>query len=224
MIKLNQELFEKINIKKIELLQVCKKIIEKNLVAGTWGNVSYRINKDYMIITPSAINYDKLTIEDIPVVNIETLEYIGLKPSTELKLHVEIYKFKNDVNSVIHTHSLYASVFAATHKKLPPILEEIAQICGPEVRCAKYAASGSEQLVKNTIAVLKNSNSAFLANHGAVVCGRTLNEALTCAIVLEKGCKVYCESKKIGKIKILSKKEAENFFWFYKNRYQNKPE
>ncbi len=222
--KIDEKLLEIINKKKIELIEICKKIVEKNLVEGTWGNVSVIINENYLIITPSAINYDNLSIENIPIVNIHTREYIGLKPSTELNLHIGIYNLKKDINAIIHTHSLYASTFAATGKKLIPFLEEIAQICGPKILCSRYAIAGSEELVENTLKVLKNSNAAFLKNHGAIVCGRTLNEALTTAIVLEKGCKIYCETKKIGRLKFLTKKEAEKLYWFYRNKYQNKPE
>lgn len=210
--------------KKKELIEICKKIVEKDLVAGTWGNVSAKINNEFIIITPSAISYDKLNVDNIPIVNINSLEFIGTKPSTELNLHIAIYKNRIDVNAIIHTHSLYASIFSATHKSLPPILEEIAQICGVDVKCTKYAMAGSEELVNNTLIVLKNNNAAFLANHGAIAIGRTLKEALTCAIILEKGCKIYIESTKIGKLKKLSKKESEKLFNFYREKYQIKPD
>lgn len=213
-----------INEKKNELIEICMKILEKDLVAGTWGNVSLKIDDDYIIITPSAISYDKLNTDNIPLINIHTLEYIGGKPSTELNLHIAIYKHRKDLNAIIHTHSIYASIFACTGKPLPPILEEIAQICGQKVMCTKYAMAGSEELVKETIKLLDNSNAAFLANHGAIACGRTLKEALTCAIILEKGCKIYCEAKKIGKIRTINKKEAKSLVSFYKEKYLSKPE
>jgi L-fuculose-phosphate aldolase len=213
-----------VNIKKKELIDICKQIVEKNLVAGTWGNVSCKIDENFIIITPSAISYDKLDEESISIVDRKTFEFIGKKPSTELNLHLAIYQNRNDINAVIHTHSLYASIFAATHKNLKPMLEEIAQICGPAVKCTKYAIAGSELLVKNTIPLLQDANAAFLANHGAIACGRTLKEALTCAIILEKGCKIYCKSKNVGKLRFLPYLEAKKLYLFYREKYQAKPE
>ncbi|HPC38217.1 MAG TPA: class II aldolase/adducin family protein [Exilispira sp.] len=224
MINLSDDLQEIINQKKKELIEICKAIVEKGLVAGTWGNVSTKIDDNFIIITPSGINYDKLSFENIPIVNIKTKEFIGEKPSTELNLHLKIYEKKNDIKAIIHTHSIYASLFAVTGKSLPPILEEIAQICGPKIKCAKYAIAGSDELVKNTIEVLQESNAAFLANHGAIACGRTLKEALTCALILEKGCKIFYKSKNIGKIRILPEKEAIKLYNFYREKYQSKPE
>lgn len=224
MINLSVDLLEIINQKKKELIEICKAIFEKGLVAGTWGNVSTKIDDNFIIITPSGINYDKLSLESIPVINRKTKEFIGEKPSTELNLHLEIYEKRNDIKAIIHTHSIYASLFAVTGKSLPPILEEIAQICGPTVKCAKYAIAGSDELVKNTIKVLQKSNAAFLANHGAITLGRTLKEALTCALILEKGCKIFYKSKNIGKIRILPKKEAIKLYNFYREKYQSKPE
>ncbi|MFN3411670.1 MAG: class II aldolase/adducin family protein [Exilispira sp.] len=224
MIELSNDLYEIVNKKKEELISICKQIVQKNLVTGTWGNVSFKINENYIIITPSGIGYDRLSNENIPIVNTETSEYIGNKPSLELNLHLEIYKRRKDLKAIIHTHSLYASIFAVTGKSLPPILEEIAQICGPKILCTKYAVAGSEELAKNTIKVLKNSNAAFLANHGAIACGRTLKEALTCAITLEKGCEIFYKAKQIGRINFLSIKEAEKLNRFFKENYQSKPD
>lgn len=220
----NNDFNEFIKNKKIELINICKEIVEKNLVAGTWGNVSCKINDDYIIITPSAISYDRLNEKNISLVNRKTHEYSGNKPSTELNLHLALYEKKDDVGAIIHTHSLYASIFASTHKELKPMLEEIAQICGPEIKCAKYAIAGSNQLVKNCLEVLNDSNAAFLANHGAIACGRTLKEALTCAIILEKGCEIYYKSKKVGKIKFLKMKESKLLYKFYREKYQSKPQ
>ncbi|MCR4422111.1 MAG: class II aldolase/adducin family protein [Spirochaetales bacterium] len=221
--KFNSEFENDLHIKKKELISICNQIVQKDLVSGTWGNVSCKIDENYIIITPSAVSYDKLDEESISLVNIKTLEFSGKKPSTELNLHLAIYQKRNDVNAIIHTHSLYASIFAATHKTLKPMLEEIAQICGPVIKCTKYAIAGSQLLVEKTLSVIKDSNAAFLANHGAIACGRTLNEALVCAIILEKGCKIYCESKKISKIKYLSNKEAKMLYQFYREKYQKKP-
>ncbi|MCX6269620.1 MAG: class II aldolase/adducin family protein, partial [Bacteroidetes bacterium] len=82
-----------------------KKLLSEGLVTGTWGNVSVKVDEHTMVITPSGRKYDELTPEEMVVVNIRTLEYEGgIKPSSELKLHAEIFKQRKNITAVIHTH------------------------------------------------------------------------------------------------------------------------
>lgn len=204
---------------KNELLKACKTIVEKKLVYGTWGNISIRIDDNHFIITPSAKPYDKIQIDGIPIVSINPFTFIGDKPSTEVQLHLNIYKNRSATGAIIHTHSLYASCFAATHKTLPAILDEISQICGPRVLCAKYGKPGTDELVKYTLKALEDRNAAFMANHGSITCGINIDEAILASEILEKGCKVYIKSKTIGRPKKLNYKESAQLFDFYRNVY-----
>ena len=96
-----------------------KKLLKEGLVARTWGNVSVRINDHQMVITPSGRRYDELSPADMVLVDFYTLKFEGkIKPSSELKLHCQVYKTRPHIQSVIHTHQMYASIVAASQKNV----------------------------------------------------------------------------------------------------------
>lgn len=97
-----------------------KKLVETDLVQGTWGNLSLRLDEKYMMVTPSGLDYTRLTPSDMVKVDINSLEYAGdLKPTSEKGIHGGIYGSRPDVGAVIHTHSKYCAVFAAARKAVP---------------------------------------------------------------------------------------------------------
>jgi L-fuculose-phosphate aldolase len=183
------------------------KLVETGLVIGTWGNISVRVG-DKMVITPSGADYSTLTPEDLPVVDIATGKWEGPKPSSEQGLHLAVYRERSDINAVIHVHSPHASTLAAARHELPPILDDIAQLIGPSVRVADYALPSTKKIVRETMKALKGRMAAIMANHGAICLGRTLDEALLCCQVLEKGCKAFIEAEFLGGAKELGKFEA----------------
>lgn len=197
-----------------------KRLLREGLVAGTWGNVSIRISPDEMIVTPGGLEYDGLSAEDMVKVNIFSLKYSGdLKPTSELKLHAEIYQKRKNINAVIHTHQPYASTLAAARRTLPPVLDDLAQIVGPNVKVADYASSSSRAIVKNTIKALNGRMAAFMANHGAVCVGRDMEEAFIVAQVLEKACKTFIEAEFIGGAKSVGKFNAMYMHQYYFRKY-----
>lgn len=203
--------------------QVCdtgKHLLESGLVSGTWGNVSCRINDDFMAITPSGMDYDKLNPEDIPIVNMSDLSYKGrFKPSSEKILHTEIYKTRSEINACIHTHSANASTVAASHREVPPLLDDMAQIIGPSIRVAEYAVPGTKKLAKGALKALKGRNGVLLANHGAVCIGRNVDEAFTACEILEKACKTFIESEFLGGGVPINKFEAKVMHEYFLKKY-----
>ncbi len=196
------------------------KLIENNLVAGTWGNISARIDDKYMVITPSGVDYKIATSDDMVIVNIHDLTYDHpLKPSSEVKLHSQIYKVRSDVGAVIHIHSMSVSTIAATRREIPPILDDMVQILGPSIKIAKYALPSTKKLVKETMKALKGRNAAILANHGGIALGRDINEAFTAAMILEKTCRVFIESEFLGGAKSINRFEARLMHEYYKRKY-----
>lgn len=192
--------------------QVCdtgKKLMERGLVEGTWGNCSLRIDDNKMAITPSGRPYEDMVPEDIVVMDYHSLTVFGdIKPSSEKKLHAEIYKTRKEINAVIHTHQPNASTVAAARRQVPPILDDQAQILGPSVRCADYALPNTKKIVKTTVKALKGRFAALMANHGAITLGRTLEEAVVAALVLEKACKSFIEAEFLGGAKKINPVEA----------------
>ena len=162
------------------------KLIEKKLIARTWGNISARISEEEFIITPSGKAYESLTPDDLVKVRIADGSYDGeVKPSSEKGIHAAAYALRPDVNFVVHTHQLYASAVCAEGKDTA------------FAPCAAYGLPGTGKL-KSAVydAILKNAESkAFLmARHGAVLLGSDFDEAFSLAEKLEDDCKALWEA------------------------------
>jgi len=197
-----------------------RKLLEEGLVARTWGNVSIRLNKTDIIITPSGRTYEELNPEDMVRVNYVTHKYEGsIKPSSEYKLHTEIYKTRKEIHAVMHTHQMNASTVATAQREIPPILDDQTQILGPSVRVAPYALPNSKKIVKGSIIALKVRNAALMANHGAVCIGRDIDEVFVCCQVLEKAAKAFIEAEFLGGAKSIKKFEAWIMHKYYLLKY-----
>ncbi len=208
---------------KIIVCDAGKKLMERGLVEGTWGNCSLRIDHRLMAVTPSGRRYEDMTPEDIVVMDYDTLEVFGdLKPSSEKKVHAQIYKTRKEVGAVIHTHQPCASTLAAARREIPPILDDQAQILGPSVRCADYALPNTQKLVRTTVKALRGRYAALMANHGAITLGRTMEEAIVAALVLEKVCKTFIEAEFIGGARPIHKIEAWMMHKVYLYLYSRK--
>ncbi len=203
-----------------------KKLLREGYVSGTWGNISFRIDDKLMAITPSGREYETMVPDDIVIVNYLDHSYEGeIKPSSEFKLHTEIYRTRKNIHAIIHTHQMNASTVAAARREVPPILDDMAQIIGPTVRCADYALPNTKKIVKKTVKALKGRYAALMANHGAVCIGRDMDEAFVVCQVLEKACKAFIEGEFLGGAKGINKFEAHLMHQFYLRKYskQKKP-
>jgi L-fuculose-phosphate aldolase len=211
---------ESINEKKEQVIKAGLRLIEEGLVTRTWGNVSVKADENHMLITPSGRKYEDLTTDDIVLMNIHTSEYEGsVKPSSEHKLHSEIYRTRPEINAVIHTHQMNASTCAAARREVPPILDDMAQIIGATVRVAPYALPSTKKIVRLTVKALKGRMAALMANHGAVCIGRDLSEAFVVCQVLEKACKAFIEAEFLGGAKSINKFEAYLMHQMYLKKY-----
>ena len=162
-------------------------LVDKGLVARTWGNVSAKCGEHEMIITPSGIAYESLKPEDLVKVNIDTLEYDGdIRPSSEKGIHAAVYKMREGVNFVIHTHQKYASIVGAEERNLS------------FAPCAAYGLPGTDRLKDNVIASLERnrwSDKFLLAKHGALLLGTSMDDAFMLAEELEKECQEEFEKR-----------------------------
>ena len=205
------------------IIELGFKLLDRKLVAGSWGNISMKIDKDCYAITPSGRPYDLLEEEDIVIVNSNGIKLAGSGiPSSELFLHLAIYKKYPTFNAIIHTHSIYASACAAMHRQIPPLLEDTAQISGGSVKVAKYALAGTKELAENAVEAMGASNAVLLANHGAVSCGKSLDEALIVAEIVEKSAHVYCITASIGESFPLPTNDIKLLRNFYIEHYSKR--
>ena len=174
-----------------QLVEYGKKLVRTGLVQGTWGNISARLDDKYMIVTPSGLDYERLTAKDMVKVEIDTLKYEGsIKPTSEKGLHAEIYKRRADVGSVIHTHSKYCCVYAAAEKSIDVTNPDMRAVFGNEVKLAKYGLPGTDQLKKNTADAMGENFGCIMSHHGMAVCGKDLETAFGNAEKLEECAKI----------------------------------
>lgn len=214
---------EKAKLMQAEVCSTAQKMYHSGLVAGTWGNISARIDEDYMVITPSGMNYEGLCPEQMVIVNMNTLEYEGnLKPSIEAVVHSAVYKDRPEVNGIVHTHSTYALTVASARKPIPPICDDQVQILGGDVKLAAYTMPGTPEMAKEVVAALHERSGALIANHGAITVGRTLAEAFTGSVVLEKAAMVYINCQSIGGAVEISQEDIEFFHDFFLHKYGQK--
>ena len=200
--------------------QAGKKIVETGLASGTWGNVSARVDGNTMLITPSGRDYSDIKTEDIVLVDINTLKSTGeMTPSSETPMHAAIYRTRPEINGIIHTHPQYGCTVAASRKEVPPILDDMAQLIGPGLKVADYAHPGSDKMVEGVLGAIKGRNACLLANHGAVCFGRTLDEAFTVNMILEKSCRTFIDSFAIGGAIPFPDEEAEALHKMYMETY-----
>ena len=167
---------------------------------GTSGNVSVRYG-DRMLITPSGVPYEELGPEDIVATRIKgqgkTWEG-DLVPSSEWRFHLNIYQERPDVGSIVHTHSMYATVLAICGKPIPAVHYMIGASGGSEIRIAKYATFGTEELSRNALKALEGRNCCLLKNHGVIATGPNIKRALWLASEVETVARQYYLSLAIG--------------------------
>ncbi len=158
-------------------------MLKSSLVVGTWGNISARIPEENVFaITPSGVDYETIEPIDVVIIDMDGNVVSGeKKPSIEWKLHLAIYKAREDIRAIVHTHSTYATAFAIAQKGIPGSAEDLVQITGGDVRVTDYVLPGSKELGAQVVKALENRTACIMANHGCVAAGRSLKEALKTA-------------------------------------------
>jgi L-fuculose-phosphate aldolase len=200
-----------------------KELIERKLVAGSWGNISVKLADGVYAVTPSGRGYANQKPEDIIVIDDACNTLDGeLTPSSESKLHTAIYNACPEAKAIIHTHSIYASALAAMRKPVPAIIEDIVQIIGGRVNCAEYALPGTQELADNAVAALNGRKAVLLANHGAVCWGKSLEDALIVSEILEKAAQIAIICQSCGGAVELSNEDAEVMHSFYEEHYSKR--
>ncbi|WP_304096333.1 class II aldolase/adducin family protein [Methanobrevibacter gottschalkii] len=174
-----------------EIINVSNEIYNKGLVSGKAGNISKRIKAstgDIVAITPTLKSLSDLKEEDIVLVDMDGNLLTKGKPSSEVGMHLEIYKKRDDVNAIVHTHSTYATGFAFSNKDLKR-LEGFGEIKNPYVASIEYAKPGTVELAKNAGEDIKNEDVLILKNHGVICVSDDLNEAKLLAVFVEESAK-----------------------------------
>jgi len=196
------------------------RLLKAGLITRTWGNISQRIDENFFVITPTGRTYEDLRPDEIVKVNIHTLKHEGnIKPSYEKGLHAETYKLRKDVNSIIHTHQMKASVVASARLSIPVNSKRMKQVIGGDVLCTDYALPGSKKLIRSSIQCLTKSGSkaVLLANHGVLCVGSDMRNAFLVSKELEIAAQTFIEEtfRKVSKSKKFSTKTVRE--WYLSN-------
>lgn len=162
-----------------------KDMSRSELVQGSWGNISLRLNPDTMLITPSGMDYFSIRTEDIVRMNIHDLKYgMQRKPSSEYRLHAALYRRYPECNAIIHTHSNGISAFAAAHAGLRISEPPMDQLIG-DMHCSEYRTPGTDELCDSIMEAIEGSHACIIANHGAIFYGNDLDVTLAIANAVE---------------------------------------
>ncbi len=203
-----------------KLVNIGVQLLNSGLTRGTCGNISCLMpNEQRILVTPSSIPYAEIKPEDILLVDFEGKVIKGSRnPSVETPFHIAVYKNRNDVGAIVHTHSTYALSVSAVAKVVPVFLDEIFSHIGGSLEVSSYAIPGSDKLAENMIKSLGDKNAVLLSNHGAVCCGKNLEETFEIAEIVEKICKMYILTSTLGEVKSLPKEGAK----YQRQMFENK--
>ncbi|MBV9639056.1 MAG: L-fuculose-phosphate aldolase [Mycobacteriaceae bacterium] len=183
------------------VLAVAKDMLRRGLVEGTAGNISARRPDGNLVITPSSVDYGEMTLEDLVVVDADGAVVhakAGRSPSTEMKLHLACYRAFDDIGSVIHSHPVWATMFAIAHQPIPACIDEFAVYCGGDVLCTEYAASGTPDVGDNAVKALEGRAAALIANHGLVAVGPRPDRVLHVTALVERTAQIVWGARALG--------------------------
>ena len=201
---------------KNDIVRASKKTLDLGLNFGSEGNVSVR-RKDTVFITPSGIETNSLNESLISEVDINGHVKNNKKPSSEILMHLYIYRNRPEISSIVHCHSTWASILSCSRKKIPSFHYMVAEFGGNDIKCAEYATFGTRKLANNVLKVLKDRNGCLISNHGQLTIANNLKDAVDLAFSLEKLSKQYYFFSFLKSNKILSGKEMNKVLELFKD-------
>lgn len=199
------------------VLDTAKRLEEKGLVEGTSGNVSGRTDEGNVCITPSSVPYDTMTLDDLVTIDLDGQVVAGDRsPSSEKDLHLACYRAFGEIGGVIHSHPVFATMFALVREPIPAAIEEFVVYVGGDVPCCEYRTTGTEELGDEVVRNLQERSAALLASHGMVSIGATPEKALHAAAVVERSAQIVHGARTLGKVHEIPGEVNENFASVYR--------
>jgi L-ribulose-5-phosphate 4-epimerase len=194
---------------------------KNELVKWTGGNVSARDPETgYVVIKPSGVRYEDMTPEDMVIVDLDGDVIEGdLKPSSDTLSHLYIYRHRPDVGGVVHTHSPYATAFAAVGKPIPVCLTAIADEFGGPIPCGGFALIGGEAIGKAVVEAIGSSSAVLLKQHGVFTIGPDAEAAVKAAVMTEDVAKAVWLAMQIGEPEAIAEEDVAKLHDRYSNVY-----
>lgn len=188
---------------RLQVIKTCLKMNASGINQGTSGNVSVRTDKGFLI-TASGIPYHEMKPRHIVEMDLDG-GYLGdFLPSTEWRMHRDIFRHRAEANAIVHTHSIHATALACLRKDIPSFHYMVAVGGGVTIRCSDYAEFGTQALSDTMLKALEGRGACLLANHGQIVFGANLDKALWLAGEVETICHQYWAALQVGTPVILN--------------------
>jgi len=197
-------------------VNVSRQTVSHGLNQGSSGNVSVRLREGFLI-TPSGLPNDTLEPAQMVCVDMEGQASGSLKPSSEWRIHRDIYRARPEIHAVVHAHSPHAVSLSCLRRDIPPFHYMVAAAGGKDIRCAGYAAFGTQALSDLILAALQDRRACLMANHGLVAAGANLVAALALAVEVEELCAQYWRAKLVGEPVLLSDAEMDEVLERFKD-------
>ena len=199
-------------------------LVRNNLVAWTAGNVSARLGgSELMVIKPSGVSYDDLTPESMVVCDLdgEPVSANGLSPSSDTATHAYIYRHMPGVGGVVHTHSTYATAWAALGEPIPCVITAMADEFGGEIPVGPFALIGSDEIGRGVVATLTGHRSpaVLMRSHGVFTIGGTALDAVKAAVMCEDVARTVHLARAYGELTPLPADQVDALHARYKNHY-----
>jgi L-fuculose-phosphate aldolase len=201
-----------VSITRESVLEVAKELLQKGLVEGTSGNVSGRLDDGTICLTPSSVPYETMTLDDLTVCDLDGKQLDGDRgPTSEKALHLACYRAYPEIGGVIHSHAVYATMFAAVRQPIPAVIEEVVVYIGGDVPVADYRMTGSDDLGDEVARHLADRGAVLVANHGMVTIASTPAKALHNAAVVERTAQIVWGARALGTVCTIPEKVNQDF-------------
>lgn len=208
---------------KRELVEIGRKIAERGLVVGPGGNTSVRLgNMVYM--KASGVSFEYAEENDYIGVDLNTGEVKegNKKPTSELWLHLECYKRRDDISAVVHTHPPFSIAYAFQNETLKPFTPDMVALIGSDIPVIEYVVPGGKEFADAVGKIIKNYNGVLIKNHGLVTVGANLREAYYRTLLIEDGIKTIIFAKLLGNMVFFTKEQIEEINNLEVEKYRKK--
>ena len=201
---------------RLRLVTAARRLSALGMNQGKSGNLSSRLDEGFLV-TPSGRDYESLKGDDIVYVDGDGAPHGRHAPSSEWRLHRDVYAAHPEAAAIVHTHSPYATTLSCLRRGIPPFHSEIAFAGGRDIRCGDYATFGTQEISDRALEALQGRRACLLANHGVVAFGPSIDEAAMLAEKVESLARLYWQALQVGEPVLLDDAEMDRVVEKFRN-------